>query len=62
MREYFSQFGDVNKIRMSRNKSTGQSKHFAVSTNPDHIYHSYKTWLDFMGLTELEFSSHALSP
>ncbi|KAI1167219.1 hypothetical protein F5B18DRAFT_602477 [Nemania serpens] len=29
MREYFSQFGQVNKIRMSRNKTTGQSKHFA---------------------------------
>ncbi|KAI0872454.1 RNA-binding domain-containing protein [Hypoxylon argillaceum] len=29
MREYFSQFGDVNKVRMSRNKATGQSKHFA---------------------------------
>ncbi|KAJ3568648.1 hypothetical protein NPX13_g6349 [Xylaria arbuscula] len=29
MREYFLQFGDVNKIRMSRNKTTGQSKHFA---------------------------------
>ncbi|KAI0542114.1 hypothetical protein GGR58DRAFT_454032 [Xylaria digitata] len=29
MRDYFSQFGQVNKIRMSRNKATGQSKHFA---------------------------------
>ncbi|KAI0113772.1 RNA-binding domain-containing protein [Nemania sp. FL0031] len=29
MREYFTQFGQVNKIRMSRNKATGQSKHFA---------------------------------
>ncbi|KAI1325892.1 RNA-binding domain-containing protein [Xylariaceae sp. FL0255] len=29
MREYFSQFGTVNKVRMSRNKATGQSKHFA---------------------------------
>ncbi|TGJ85370.1 hypothetical protein E0Z10_g3408 [Xylaria hypoxylon] len=29
MREYFSQFGQVNMIRMSRNKATGQSKHFA---------------------------------
>ncbi|KAI0194849.1 RNA recognition domain-containing protein [Xylaria flabelliformis] len=29
MREYFTQFGQVNKIRMSRNKVTGQSKHFA---------------------------------
>ncbi|KAF2964025.1 hypothetical protein GQX73_g9546 [Xylaria multiplex] len=29
MRDYFSQFGKVNKIRMSRNKATGQSKHFA---------------------------------
>ncbi|KAI1117504.1 RNA-binding domain-containing protein [Nemania sp. NC0429] len=29
MREYFSQFGQVNKIRVSRNKATGQSKHFA---------------------------------
>jgi RNA recognition motif-containing protein len=33
MREYFSQFGQVNKIRMSRNKATGQSKHFAVCTD-----------------------------
>ncbi|KAI0552751.1 RNA-binding domain-containing protein [Xylaria curta] len=29
MREYFTQFGQVNRIRMSRNKATGQSKHFA---------------------------------
>ncbi|KAI1266111.1 RNA-binding domain-containing protein [Xylariaceae sp. FL1019] len=29
MREYFTQFGVVTKIRMSRNKITGQSKHFA---------------------------------
>ncbi|KAI0147814.1 RNA-binding domain-containing protein [Xylariaceae sp. FL1272] len=29
MREYFTQFGVVSKIRMSRNKITGQSKHFA---------------------------------
>ncbi|RWA11553.1 hypothetical protein EKO27_g3534 [Xylaria grammica] len=29
MREYFTQFGQVNKIRVSRNKATGQSKHFA---------------------------------
>ncbi|KAI1171657.1 RNA-binding domain-containing protein [Nemania sp. FL0916] len=29
MREYFSQFGEVNKVRLSRNKATGQSKHFA---------------------------------
>ncbi|KAI1132159.1 hypothetical protein F5Y10DRAFT_6393 [Nemania abortiva] len=29
MREYFSQFGQVNKIRLSRNKATGQPKHFA---------------------------------
>ncbi|KAK5629385.1 hypothetical protein RRF57_005100 [Xylaria bambusicola] len=36
MREYFSQFGDVNKIRMSRNKSTGQSKHFAFIEFAEH--------------------------
>lgn len=29
MKQYFSQFGDINKLRLSRNKKTGQSKHFA---------------------------------
>lgn len=29
MRSYFSQFGDVERLRMSRNKKTGASKHFA---------------------------------
>lgn len=29
MREYFSQFGDITKLRLSRNKYTGASKHFA---------------------------------
>lgn len=29
MREYFSQFGDITRLRMSRNKRTGASKHFA---------------------------------
>ena len=29
MRTYFSQFGDVTKLRLSRNKKTGRSKHFA---------------------------------
>ncbi|KAK5055400.1 hypothetical protein LTR84_013150 [Exophiala bonariae] len=29
MREYFSQFGDITKLRLSRNKHTGASKHFA---------------------------------
>ncbi|KAI2468242.1 hypothetical protein F4781DRAFT_274968 [Annulohypoxylon bovei var. microspora] len=29
MRSYFSQFGAIEKIRMSRNKKTGASKHFA---------------------------------
>lgn len=29
MREYFSQFGDITKLRLSRNKLTGASKHFA---------------------------------
>ncbi|KAI0479266.1 hypothetical protein GGR56DRAFT_634182 [Xylariaceae sp. FL0804] len=28
MRAYFSQFGQINKLRMSRNKATGRSKHF----------------------------------
>ncbi|KDD76310.1 hypothetical protein H632_c274p2 [Helicosporidium sp. ATCC 50920] len=29
MRDYFSQFGTVNKVRLSRNKKTGKSKHYA---------------------------------
>ncbi|KAF3070921.1 hypothetical protein GL218_00410 [Daldinia childiae] len=29
MRSYFSQFGKIEKLRMSRNKKTGASKHFA---------------------------------
>ncbi|KAI1799301.1 hypothetical protein F4811DRAFT_544494 [Daldinia bambusicola] len=29
MRSYFSQFGKIEKLRMSRNKRTGASKHFA---------------------------------
>jgi nucleolar protein 15 len=29
MKEYFSQFGHVAKIRLSRNKKTGKSKHYA---------------------------------
>lgn len=29
MRSYFSQFGNVEKLRMSRNKKTGASRHFA---------------------------------
>ncbi|KAI1460866.1 hypothetical protein F4805DRAFT_415889 [Annulohypoxylon moriforme] len=29
MRSYFSQFGTIERIRMSRNKKTGASKHFA---------------------------------
>lgn len=29
MRAYFSQFGDVTKLRLSRNRKTGASKHFA---------------------------------
>ncbi|RMZ89335.1 hypothetical protein DV736_g3433, partial [Chaetothyriales sp. CBS 134916] len=29
MREYFSQFGDVTRLRLSRNRRTGASKHFA---------------------------------
>src|SRR4051795_10560276 len=29
MREYFSQFGTITKIRLSRNRRTGASKHFA---------------------------------
>ncbi|KAI0513218.1 RNA-binding domain-containing protein [Xylaria bambusicola] len=36
MREYFSQFGDVSRIRMSRNKLTGQSKHFAFIEFAEH--------------------------
>ncbi|GJE99922.1 RNA-binding domain-containing protein [Phanerochaete sordida] len=28
MKSYFSQFGDVTRIRLSRNKRTGQSKHY----------------------------------
>lgn len=29
MKQYFSQFGRVNRLRLSRNKKTGASKHFA---------------------------------
>ncbi|KAF1986603.1 hypothetical protein K402DRAFT_412655 [Aulographum hederae CBS 113979] len=29
MRAYFSQFGDISKLRLSRNKITGRSKHYA---------------------------------
>lgn len=29
MRSYFSQFGDVTRLRLSRNKKTGHSKHYA---------------------------------
>jgi nucleolar protein 15 len=29
MREYFSQFGKVTRLRLSRNKKTGHSKHYA---------------------------------
>lgn len=29
MREYFSQFGAVTRLRLSRNKKTGHSKHYA---------------------------------
>ena len=29
MKKYFSQFGTVNKLRLSRNKKTGASKHYA---------------------------------
>ena len=29
MRAYFSQFGDINHVRLSRSKKTGRSKHYA---------------------------------
>jgi nucleolar protein 15 len=29
MKAYFSQFGDINRLRLSRNKKTGASRHFA---------------------------------
>lgn len=29
MRAYFSQFGDITRLRLSRNKKTGKSKHYA---------------------------------
>ncbi|THH00203.1 hypothetical protein EW026_g2264 [Hermanssonia centrifuga] len=29
MKSYFSQFGDVSRLRLSRNKTTGRSKHYA---------------------------------
>ena len=29
MREYFSQFGDINRLRLSRNRKSGASKHYA---------------------------------
>jgi len=29
MRQYFSQFGDINRLRLSRNRKTGQSRHYS---------------------------------
>jgi nucleolar protein 15 len=29
MRGYFSQFGDISRLRIARNKKTGRSKHYA---------------------------------
>ncbi len=29
MRGYFSQFGEITRLRLSRNKKTGKSKHYA---------------------------------
>jgi len=29
MRQYFSQFGTITNLRLSRNKKTGASKHYA---------------------------------
>jgi nucleolar protein 15 len=29
MRAYFGQFGNVTRLRLSRNKKTGKSKHYA---------------------------------
>ena len=29
MRSYFGQFGEVTRLRLSRNKKTGKSKHYA---------------------------------
>ncbi|VEU23236.1 DEKNAAC104358 [Brettanomyces naardenensis] len=29
LRKYFSQFGEITRLRLSRNKKTGQSKHYA---------------------------------
>ncbi|MCJ1280493.1 hypothetical protein MMC21_008322 [Puttea exsequens] len=29
MRQYFSQFGEINRLRLSRNKKTGASRHYA---------------------------------
>jgi len=29
MKEYFSQFGDVSRLRLARNRKTGASKHYA---------------------------------
>lgn len=29
MKSYFSQFGDISRLRLSRNKKTGKSKHYA---------------------------------
>ena len=30
MRQYFSQFGEINRLRLSRNKKTGASRHWAL--------------------------------
>ncbi|WWD18143.1 hypothetical protein CI109_102592 [Kwoniella shandongensis] len=34
MKEYFSQFGDVSRVRLARNRKTGASKHYAYIEMP----------------------------
>ncbi|TQS33162.1 hypothetical protein Golomagni_06501, partial [Golovinomyces magnicellulatus] len=36
MRQYFQQFGDISRLRLSRNKKTGASKHFAFVEFAEH--------------------------
>ena len=52
MRQYFSQFGTINKLRLSRNKKTGASKHFAFiefadSTTADIVARTMNNYLLF---------------
>ncbi|KAH6656751.1 hypothetical protein BKA67DRAFT_552949 [Truncatella angustata] len=52
MQEYFGQFGDISRLRLSRNKKTGQSKHFAFvefadETTAEYVVKSMNNYLLF---------------